>query len=325
MQYIMADGGLTVFVKGKNKFIANDHPKLKNILDLIRNDGTEEELSDLLEYNPLQVTGTDGLVYENNSVYYIDKDGEKWELPSRLQNEVRMRNTHTLPLQPIVNFCERLFKNKSYDARKRLFSFLDNEGLPITEDGCFLAYKGVREDLYDRYTGTIHYEIGKTVRMKRELVDDNPLNPCSAGLHVGSFEYSTYGPVCLIMKIDPEHVVTVPESESTKMRCCEVTVVDRFSAKLGSFYDSHGKQLEVATPSSYIDSEFVHANIGVIKFVDDTDGRTRYIRVENVNNADNIVRGYREPADVDYDDSMLSDDQMEYFLKDKMSNVQTVS
>ena len=57
-----------------------------------------------------------------------------------------------LPFEPLVKLFENLMKNISYQTRTQLYDFLEHKNLPITEDGCFLAYKAVNSDYKDKYS-----------------------------------------------------------------------------------------------------------------------------------------------------------------------------
>lgn len=143
--------------------------------------------------------------------------------------------------QPLVNFLKRLLQNPSSRAVNELYAFLEVCGLSITEDGCFLAYKTVRSDYLDKYSGKISNKPGESPpRMKRNEVDDNCNNTCSRGYHVGALAYAGPGgwynspdDRVVICKVDPADVVSVPVDHSfQKLRCCFYTVVSEFKGEL---------------------------------------------------------------------------------------------
>lgn len=143
---------------------------------------------------------------------------------------------------PLLNFFERLAKNPSKRSTSQLFDFLEHIGIPLLPDGCFYAYKGVKDDYTDCYTGKISNKPGQTVQMDRGLVSDDPSTPCHRGLHVGDESYARgFGPRVVICKVDPEHVVSVPIDESCrKMRVCRYTVVGNYGDTLPSIVcDEH--------------------------------------------------------------------------------------
>ena len=52
-----------------------------------------------------------------------------------------------LPYKPLTRFVEKLMENPSRRAVNELYAFLEHKNMPLTPDGNFLAYKGVRERL----------------------------------------------------------------------------------------------------------------------------------------------------------------------------------
>jgi hypothetical protein len=130
----------------------------------------------------------------------------------------------------IGKFLTKVQANPSFNSREQLFRFLEANNLPIAEDGNFLAYKYVNARYYDSHTDTIPNRVGDTPMMKRSLVNDDPNQTCSHGLHVCSEEYikGRFGrnAKIMIVSVDPAHVVAVPHDyQNSKMRTCQYTVV----------------------------------------------------------------------------------------------------
>lgn len=155
----------------------------------------------------------------------IHMDGQP--LPRGLSNKVMAIREMGLPTEPLFKFWENLRKNPSFNSREMLYQFLEHNQHPITEDGCFIAYRGVTDDFKDRHTGTFDNSVGAVCQMPREQVDDNPNNTCSSGLHVASFNYAYgFGPKRVEVKVNPADVVCVPRDyDGTKMRVCKFEVV----------------------------------------------------------------------------------------------------
>lgn len=152
-------------------------------------------------------------------------------IPKTLGDKIVALSEEGLPFEPFIEFWKNLRTNPSNNSIKCLFDFLDHNHVPITEDGCFIAYKGVREDFTDCYTGTIDNSPGKIVNMPRNQVDDNPHHTCSNGLHVAGWDYASgtaYGGAAryLMCKVNPANVVSVPpDYDFQKMRVCEYEVL----------------------------------------------------------------------------------------------------
>jgi hypothetical protein len=135
--------------------------------------------------------------------------------------------------QPLVNFMCNLYDNPSKAAVDELFLFMDQSELPITQDGFLIAYKIVKNDYTDIYSGKFDNSVGKVVEMPRFAVDDNRSNTCSAGLHFCSKGYlNHYGSEarnndrCMLVKINPKDIVSIPNDyNNAKGRTCRYEVI----------------------------------------------------------------------------------------------------
>ena len=179
----------------------------------------------------------------NGTIYY---QGE--EVHNTVVDRIFKFMEEGMPWKPLLKFLSNLMANPSYNARKELYNFLENENLPVTEDGHFLAYKAVSDDYKDLWTGKIDNSVGTTVTMTRSRVDDNTNHGCSAGLHAGSIDYvESYGGQRgrkVIVKINPCDVVSVPSEDCRKLRCCSYTVISDFGSILqDSCYGENGEHV----------------------------------------------------------------------------------
>jgi hypothetical protein len=154
----------------------------------------------------------------------------------------------------LTAFLENKQLNPSYKAVQMMYVFRRNKNMPLTEDGCFLAYKGVQKDYWSRNAnkqtivlsgqvneqGQILNTVGAYIEVDRKCVEDDPAKTCGEGLHAGSLEYATgWGERVVIVKIHPKDVVSVPSSEDNKMRVCAYTVVGECEGvKLPEHFDS---------------------------------------------------------------------------------------
>lgn len=135
-----------------------------------------------------------------------------------------------LPYQPLANFIQNLMENPSRTAVEELYKFLEVAEMPITPDGHFLAYRKVRHDFKDFYTGKIDNSVGAKPKMDRNKVDEDRNRTCSNGLHFCSLSYLPHyhggdGKVVLV-KVNPAHVVTIPaDYNNAKGRCSEYEVL----------------------------------------------------------------------------------------------------
>lgn len=129
--------------------------------------------------------------------------------------------------QGVEKFLQRLgtvIESRSHSVED-LLKFMERADLPIADDGTILIYKVLRKegDKYvDCHTRKVKQWIGAYVCMDPKLVDHNRNNECSNGLHVARRGYirSFSGDVCVLAKLAPEDVITVPSYDANKMRVC---------------------------------------------------------------------------------------------------------
>jgi hypothetical protein len=195
-----------------------------------------------------------GVVVNGEQVFY-----NGIELNNAIVDTIRYMMMNGVDFQPMVKFLERAIKSNSRRVVDELFTFIEACGLTITEDGCFLAYKSVREDYMDKYTGQIDNSVGMEHRVDKWLVDDDCNRVCSHGFHVGALAYAGPGgwynnsnDKVMICKVSPEDVVSVPVDHSgQKLRTCAYSVVGEFKGKLsptvytGQNYDKPVERKEV--------------------------------------------------------------------------------
>jgi len=116
-----------------------------------------------------------------------------------------------------LKFVENLYRNPEKRSREELVEFLTkaetaNYQVPLTDDGCFLAYKAVNDDYTDVHTRTVDNSVGQTPMMPRTAVDPNRNNECSRGFHFCSLGYlgSFSGQKIMAVKVNPKDVVAIP-------------------------------------------------------------------------------------------------------------------
>lgn len=116
-----------------------------------------------------------------------------------------------------LRFTENFYRNPEARARQELVEFLEKAEkggypIPITDNGCFMAYKAVRDDYKDVYTGTVDNSVGQTPMMPRKAVDPNRDNQCSYGYHFCSLNYlkSFSGQKIMGVEVNPKDVVAIP-------------------------------------------------------------------------------------------------------------------
>ena len=151
-------------------------------------------------------------------------------------------------------FVENLYKNPEERARKELVEFLEkaetaNYQVPLTDDGCFLAYKAVNGNYTDCHTGKVDNSVGQTPMMPRKAVDPNRNNQCSYGYHFCSLGYlaNFYGNKIMAVKVNPKDVVAIPEDYNyTKGRTWKYEVVYEVSDKNEETSKTHAPIMQKA-------------------------------------------------------------------------------
>lgn len=237
MNYIITDETITAVINGKSYTIRRDHANAKMVINAIaegRAEGDVEKLMDITKaldaYLGNSVEVKDGSVYHRGEV--VDE---------RIARRILNFMEEDLPVEPMTRFLENLYNNPSHNSRAQLYQFLEHKNMPLTEDGCFLAYKSVDQNYMDHHTGKFSNRVGQILTIARRSVDDNPENGCSYGFHAGSLEYaSNFGGGerrVVIVKISPEDVVSVPnDCEFQKLRTAKYEVVANYTGPLPKTY-----------------------------------------------------------------------------------------
>lgn len=220
------------------KIVESSHPNWKQVLAAYKQ-GNYDELIDLIDVKTAINKKFDGkFSIVGETVYY---NGEP--VHGYLFDRIIFFMRNNLPFERLVKFAENLYLNPSNRARQELYKFLEHKNMPITEDGCFLAYKGVQNDFWSKTggkikvlkgkvndEGKIYNGVGEEIIVDRGDVDDNCNNTCSKGIHAGSVSYATdfaggNGKI-VIVKINPKDCVSVPtDCDGQKLRTCSYTVI----------------------------------------------------------------------------------------------------
>ena len=226
LPYIIKSDSLSLFPFGQAPIvIAGDHINFNAVVDALKSGDYDLaiELASVSSYLNT-ITGGDVSV-DDSGVYYKGNP-----LNDYLAGKLHTFFTQGLPVQHYCLFISNLMANPSMVSRKELFLFLEAANLPITEDGCFLAYKAVRSDFKDIHSGKFDNSPGVTHTMPRAEVDDDRNQTCSYGFHASAYEYAqnfmTGNGHLVAVKINPADVVSVPSDyNNQKLRTCSYTVL----------------------------------------------------------------------------------------------------
>lgn len=211
---VVMDGKVTTVKRGAPNFVELRKALLQEDWAAVRAHLRAD--SSLNRWAKGRFTVVDGNVFFDSQPVPADLNSRIVEMASNGEDPTRL-----------FRFWENLQQNPSHRSVEQLWRFLNQIGIPLTEDGCFLAYKGVRTDFKDVHSGRFDNRPGSVIQMPRNQISDDPNTPCHAGLHVGSREYAeSFGPRQVICKVNPAHVVCVPfDSSSQKMRVERYEVV----------------------------------------------------------------------------------------------------
>ncbi len=224
MKYILGSDSVTVFVQKKPYTVNRDSKIFSSVMKAIAAED-EDKVFDLVNLKDSFAKQSNGRVYiKDNAIFAGDR-----EVTGLISSRIFEMLDLGLNVEPMFAFIDNLMKNPSNRAVNELYGFIDACNLPITEDGCFLAYKKVRGDYMDCHSGTIRNAIGDRPKMARNLVDEDKDRTCSHGLHFCSVEYLKHfgGERLMVLKINPADVVAIPSDyNNSKGRACEYEVVD---------------------------------------------------------------------------------------------------
>lgn len=223
---------LVAFIKGKSYTITSEDQNYAAVLEAINAEAGEEEVLVIIDKKVEVQKAIKHLGFffdENDELTYNDKKlHEEVSLVVKSFSEL-YGGFDNEEMSSLRLFIDNLVQNPDYEAMDDLFSFLQKGNLPITDDGHFLAYKMVRSDFKDIYSGTLDNSPGKTVEMSRERCNLNRHETCSTGLHFCSESYiGGFGgsdSKLIEVKINPKDVTSIPvDYNQAKGRCCKYLV-----------------------------------------------------------------------------------------------------
>jgi len=264
INYTIIDGNITLYNDG----VVTDISKAKNqdhflkVLEFIKTkdlDGLKIYLDNKTPEKIIENFSEGEIVVRDGNIFIV---GDWNPIPRTIASRIKEYIDYGISYKPLVAFWKNLRENPSASSREQLFTFLEKNKHPFTDDGCFIAYKKIKkiyipkeelEGVYnegkfavvtidgkdfiyvDSYSGQIDNSPGASPWMDRWAVDPNPDVTCSTGLHVAAWQYAqTYSGDCLvIVKVNPKDVVAVPiDYSNQKMRVCAYTVLSECAEEL---------------------------------------------------------------------------------------------
>jgi hypothetical protein len=232
--YTKHAGGVAVYHEGRSFSASTAHPLYEDILKALKK-GNVARAAELLDVKGALVAaskGSERIKFENGRMMYKGLNGKNMELDGplidRIMNALKTHKLSPQKIKPLMLFLDNIMKNELKDIRDELYLFLMAGDMPITNDGCFLAYKKVRDNFHDVHSGKFDNSPGKVVAMPAHLVDRDRHNTCSTGLHFAARSYlSQFGGSRIIaVKVNPRNVFAIPSDyNNAKGRASEYFVV----------------------------------------------------------------------------------------------------
>lgn len=216
--YTLTDRTCSVLIDGDVYQADRSHPAWDEIKEALgAGDAGAADLIALMKPITFVAPAVNSVEHDDISVH----DGAVWHGDEQIHSALGARLLDVLreglDVDPWIAFTSNVYANPMPEARDELYEWLEASDLPITDDGCFIAYKIVADDYLDCYSRSIVNTVGTVVEMPggRRAVDPNRRNLCSHGLHFCSRGYLPEygigeGRRVLLLKVNPMDVVAIP-------------------------------------------------------------------------------------------------------------------
>lgn len=212
MPFVLKDKYISVMLAGQPHSFTEGHPsfaKIKKALEQ-RNFKQVESLIDAAAKFTKQSAGK--ITLDHGVVYY---NGEPVHTALSKQIIRMAQDGHSVKF--LLKFLNNVYLNPWKEAHTEIIRFIGTNK-PITDDGCFYAYKAVRCDWTDKYSGKVNNKPGQVLLFPRRKVDADPRNTCSSGFHFMTIEYAKgfmgSGDRMVAIKINPRDVVEIAIDEN---------------------------------------------------------------------------------------------------------------
>ena len=235
-------GHWTVTLNGQPHLFDPSHPHYTSLVQCVHA-GDADEFVNLLNTGLVVEDWSEGDFKFRDGLLYFEDEQVAKDPTNRIVECLQQGFPH----QFMMNYLTNLYDNVSERAVQESYKWSSHKGLPITEDGMLVGYKGVRTyagetiqgkngeikegDLVDIYTGnSFRNNVGDTASMKRRQVCDDHTQGCDSGLHVGTYDYACNWAgntgVVVLVKFNPKDIVSVPsDCECQKMRVSSYEVI----------------------------------------------------------------------------------------------------
>lgn len=224
--YTVSESSITVMVNGAVNQMPKTHMSFEKLSEHLRGGEHDSDyITELFDKRTAVSRLTEGKVKVVGATVYYNGAPVR----SALADKLIFMLDSGYDASPWAKFMDRIATNPTERSREMLFDFIERWNSPLTEDGRFIAFKGVRENYTDVHTGTFDNSPGKVVEMDREKVNPDPNQTCSSGLHVCASHYLDSfwrGYKVIAVAVAPEDVVSIPtDYQYSKMRTCRYEVL----------------------------------------------------------------------------------------------------
>lgn len=227
LSFTIGNSSIAVFLDGEFNSIDESHMNYEPLLAELKKPAGERDLEAIRSYvtviKMIEVYATGKVAIFEDQILY---DGQA------VNNYMTQRMLELIQqgfdIAPWAEFMDNVYLNPAAYAADELYQWMEKANMPITPDGCFLAFKKVRSDYMDCHTGKFDNSPGTTLEMDRSVCDPIRTRHCSTGFHFCSVGYlsSFGGQRVVVVKINPKDVTSIPDDYSyTKGRCCRYEVV----------------------------------------------------------------------------------------------------
>lgn len=225
--YTVTPNSINLLLRGRMRTIAKSHLNFTAVSDALKNlnrvgwsPELEERIAKLVDIPAFIAELTEGKIQIGGSSVLYDGKETHGHIADRLVALLR----GGFDVRPLARFLERLMQNPILTVPDELYVWMTKANLPLTDDGCLIAFKKVADNYKSYHDGETDNSIGtKLPVLDEDKYDTDRFSTCSSGYHFCSFEYlrDYYGNQgrVVICKVAPEDVVAIPnDSNDSKGR-----------------------------------------------------------------------------------------------------------
>lgn len=230
--FVLKDNYLQVTLPGHPFALDSSHPTFERMKRAIKKKNWKAipKLVSLAESISNETKGS--IIVKKGRVYFKNR-----EVHSALTDRIIQMFKKGKPVKHLLSFMDNLYKNPSDTAVQSFYSWLIDNDLPITDDGCFLAYKSVNRNNKDTHSNTVDNSPGQVIMMATKVANRDYDTQCSTGFHVCSKQYGVYGDKTMAVKVDPRYVLSAVEG---KMRVTQYEVLKELGSKRSDLFQLEG-------------------------------------------------------------------------------------